>query len=117
MKTPRQIIEQIRQIWNFSAKYEKQYRDMFNLIMEVDRKIGERTTIHADIGYKGTGSQIIVVGRYKNKDYVRSFNVRTENLGSLIEMLKSEERGANVGKFDMIGSMDFSAVYNRDTFE
>lgn len=117
MKTLKQILTHIKHVWEMPNKHEKQYRDMFNLVMEIDKKIGERTTVHADIGYKGTGSQIIVVGRYKNKDYVRSFNVRTENLGSLIELLKTEEHGANVGKFDMIGGIEFSAVYDRDRFE
>lgn len=116
MKTLNQIWQHLKQVWDMPNKHEKQYRDMFNYVSEVDRKIGERTTVHADIHYKGTGSQIIVVGRYKNKDYVRAFNVRTESLSSLIDILSKEEKGANVGRFDMIGGMDFSAVYDRDKF-
>ncbi len=116
MKTLIHIWEHIKQIWNMPNKYDKQYRDMFNYVSEIDRKIGERTTVHADIHYEGSGSQIIVVGRYRNKDYVRSFNVKTENLHQLIEILSREEKGANVGRFDMIGGFDFSAVYDRDKF-
>jgi len=116
MKTLNQIWQHLKQVWDMPNKHEKQYRDMFNHVSEVDRKIGERTTVHADINYKGTGSQIIVVGRYRNKDYVRAFNVRAENLSNLIEILSREEKGANVGHFDMIGGIDFSAVYNRDNF-
>jgi len=120
MNKIKKFIAQIKKIWNL-PETNKEDREFFlrhiNRIDRLERKIAERTTVHADIGYKGTGSQIIVVGRYRNKDYVRSFNVRTENLSSLIELLRQEEKGANVGKFDMIGGIEFSAVYNRDTFE
>jgi len=116
MKTIKQYFEHLKQIWNMPNKHEKQYRDMYNYVNELRRMIGERTTVHADINYKGSGSQIIVVGRYNGKDYVRSFNVREESLHSLIEMLRNEEKYAKVGRFDMIGGMDFSAVYDRDTF-
>ena len=110
------IVQRLKYIWNLPEYYENLYRVTADNIVELDKKIGERTTVHADIGYKGTGSQIIVIGRYQNKDYVRSFNVRTENLGSLIELLRIEEKGANVGKFDMIGAMEFSAVYPYEKF-
>lgn len=116
MKTVSQIWQHLKQVWNMPNKHDKQYKDMYNYISEIDKKIGERTTVHADINYKGTGSQIIVVGKYRNKDYVRSFNVRTESLSSLIDILSREEKGANVGHFDMIGGIDFSAVYDRDNF-
>jgi len=116
MKTLKQLFLHLRHVWEMPNKHEKQYRDMYNYVSELHRKINENTTVHADIGYKGTGSQIIVVGKYRNKDYVRSFNVKSENLDSLIQLLREEEKGANVGKFDMIGTMEFSAVYNRDKF-
>jgi hypothetical protein len=116
MKTIKQLFSQLRQVWNMPNKHDKQYKDMYDYVSELHRKINENTTIHADIGWKGTGSQIIVVGRYRNKDYVRSFNVRETSLNSLIELLKTEEKGANVGRFDTIGGMEFSAVYDRDTF-
>lgn len=116
MKNLNQIWQHIKQVWDMPNKHEKQYRDMFNYVREVDKKIGERTTVHADIGYKGTGSQVIVVGRYRNKDYVRAFTVKTESLSKLIEILSREEKGAKVGRFDTVVGFDFSAVYDRDQF-
>ena len=117
MRTLKQLFLQFKHVWDMPNKHEKQYRDMYNYVSELHRKINENTTVHADIHYKGEGSQIIVVGRYRNKDYVRAFTVRQESLGGLIEVLRTEERYAKVGKFDMVGGMDFSAVYDRDTFE
>lgn len=112
----KKFIERIKYIWNISETLEDHYYDIITRVNGLDAKIGERTTVHADIGYKGTGSQIIVIGRYQNKDYVRTFNVRNESLHSLIDMLRREEKNAGVGKFDMIGGIEFSAVYDRDRF-
>jgi hypothetical protein len=108
----KEAITRFKEIWNVMKHISNIYSEM----ERIERKINRNTTVHADIGYKGTGSQIIVVGRYKNKDYVRSFNVRTENLSNLIELLREEEKGAGVGKFDMIGAMEFSSVYRNDMF-
>lgn len=110
------FIDRLKYIWNMPDTVREYNNLLARNINRVEDKINERTTIHADIGYKGTGSQIIVIGRYRNKDYVRSFNVRQESLSSLIEMLKQEEHNAGVGKFDMIGGIEFSAVYDRDKF-
>jgi len=38
------------------------------------------------------------------------------SLEGIINLLKNEEQNAGIGKFDMIGSMEFSAVYERDRF-
>lgn len=116
MKRIKKFFERVKYIWNISESLDDCYHDIVARVNQVDAKIGERTTVHADIGYKGTGSQIIVIGRYQNKDYVRSFNVRNESLHSLIDMLRREEKNAGVGKFDMVGGIEFSAVYNRETF-
>lgn len=116
MNKIKSFFERVKYIWNISESLEDYYNDIITRVNWIDAKIGERTTVHADIGYKGTGSQIIVVGRYQGKDYVRSFNVRNETLHSLIDMLRREEKNAGVGKFDMIGGIEFSAVYDRERF-
>lgn len=116
MKTLKQIIERLKQIWDMPSKHERQYRDLYNYISEVHRKLNENTTVHADIGWKDTGTQIIVIGRYRNKDYVRAFTINQESLSGLIDLLNEQEKYAKRGRFDMVGGMDFSAVYDRDRF-
>jgi len=116
MKTFKQLFSHLKNIWEMPNKHEEQYRDMYNYVSGIHKELNERTTVHADIHYKGEGTQIIVVGRYRNKDYVRAFTVRQESLSSLIEMLRTEEKYAKVGRLDMIGGLDFSAVYDRDEF-
>jgi hypothetical protein len=116
IKKVRETIENIKNIWNLPKTNKEYHLLLARSINEVDRKINERTTVHADVHYKGEGTQIIVIGRYRNKDYVRAFTVRQESLSSLIEMLRTEEKYAKVGRFDMIGGLDFSAVYDRKEF-
>lgn len=116
MNKIKEFFKKLHRIWTMPERHAEQYNDMAQYVRDLHKMIQERTEVHADIGYKGTGSQIIVVGRYRGKDYVRSFNVRQDSLGSLIELLRNEEKYAGVGKFDMIGAMEFSAVYDRDRF-
>jgi hypothetical protein len=106
------IVKKLKQIWELP----EEQNHLYGHINELDRKINERTTVHCDIGFKGTGSQVIIIGKYRGKDYVRAFNVRTASLGPLIEIMKTEEEGAAVGRFDMIGGMEFSAVYDQERF-
>ena len=61
-------------------------------------------------------SQIIVVGRFRGNDYVRAFTVREDSLFNLIELLKREEHGAEVGRFDIRPGLNINAVYSRDKF-
>lgn len=110
------FFSRLKYIWNIPDTVKEYNNLLARNINRLEDKINERTTVHADIGYKGTGSQIIVIGRYQGKDYVRAFNVRNESLHSLIDMLRREEKNAGVGKFDMIGAIEFSAVYDRERF-
>lgn len=84
---------------------------------EVTERIGERTTIHSDVHYRHRGSQVIVIGTYRNRDYVRVFDVETPHLHSLIEHLSKEEASSRVGRFDVPHAMPFRAVYSRETFD
>ncbi len=89
--------------------------ELSEAVYNIHKLIGERTTVHCDVHYKHA-SEVIVIGTYHNKDYVRCFHLQHDDLKSLIEELKQREKFANVGKFDMIGTMPFSAVYDRKTF-
>jgi len=110
------FINRLKYIWNIADTIKEYNKIVAREINNLEKKINERTTVHADINYKGDGSQIIVIGRYRNKDYVRAFTVRQENLSSIVDMLRTEEKYAKVGRFDMVGGMDFSVVYDRDEF-
>ena len=62
---------------------------------KLDRLIRERTDIAVDVRF-GEPNYVIVVGRYKNADYVQTYSVKSDDLGYLVDMLKNMERHAQV---------------------
>ena len=62
---------------------------------ELDKLIRERTDIAVDVRFREP-NYVIVVGRYKNADYIQTYSVRSNDLGYLIDMLKNMERHAQV---------------------
>ena len=84
-------------------------------IESVKQMIGDRTTVHCDV-HSRSPSEVIVIGNYRGKDYVRCFHIHHETLGGLIDELHRLEKFSRVGRFDMIGSMPFSAVYDHTKF-
>ena len=111
----KEIINRIKVLWKVSAEYDKDKEAVRWAIGKLHDRIGKHTTIHADIHWKRP-HQIIVVGKYKNRDYVRVFDVRAEDLAYLVEHLKALEPRAKVGRFDMPHAMPLSVVYERDRF-
>lgn len=112
------IFNRIKEIWNLPQKYNavlQSNSDIRSHFNSLNTKINELTTVHADVHMKGE-SQIIVIGRFKSNDYVRAFTVREESLIGLIELLKNEEHGAKVGRFDIRPGLNISALYPRDEF-
>lgn len=58
---------------------------------QLDRLVRERTDIAVDVRFQEP-NYVIVVGRYKNVDYVQTYTLRTDSLGYLIDILKDMER-------------------------
>lgn len=109
----RQVFKRLNEIWNLPETIVKSHSDIHYALDWLEKRINQRTTVHTDIGWKGDQTQVIVVGRYKGKDYVRAFNVRPDSFHGLVDMLKEQEKYAKVGRNDMISNMEFSAVYPR----
>jgi hypothetical protein len=84
-------------------------------IETLKKLIGEKTTVHCDVHTKNA-CEVIVIGNYHNKEYVRCFHLNADSIKSLIEQLKEREKYSRVGKFDMVGLMPFSTVYEKETF-
>ena len=112
----KRITERLKAIWNLPEQNEKRYREMLTVLGATQAKVNERCEVHADIRYKEP-HQVIVIGRYKGRDYVRIFGVSEPTFYGLIDRLHYEERNSKVGRFDMpSGYPDISAVYDLDKF-
>jgi len=109
------IIERLRNLWRIAKEYDNTKARLSADMEFLLKRINERTTVHADIHMK-TPSLVIVVGKYRNHDYVRAFPVDHDSLHGLIEYIKRVEPRARVGRMDINPSIKFSSVYRDERF-
>jgi hypothetical protein len=64
-----------------------------------EKLIKDRTTISADLNYRG-GGQIIIIGRYRNEDYIQTYSVPDRDLRGLIETLRNMQRYGAIRRID-----------------
>jgi len=110
-----EVVNKGKKLWHIAAVYDSDRKQLRSVVDEVHRRLGEHTVIHGDLHYKEQ-DMIIVVGRYRNRDYVRAFFVDPKSFRELIEILKQVEPYSRVGHFDTPGYIPFSAVYDREQF-
>lgn len=114
-----EIIEWFKKLFVLVSEYDyeraRMRREMDILLQRIlaaENVIIERTRFHADVHLKGEDSAIIVVGRYRDRDYVKVFNVDIDKFSDLVDHLKELERYAKRGKLDVPPLVD--AVIKRE---
>jgi len=85
-------------------RYETDRSSLQRQMNNALRLIRNRTTVHADVHMRDAYDQIIVVGQYRNRDYVRVFSVKPDDLRHLVDILKSME--ARIGRIDAPHQVD-----------
>jgi hypothetical protein len=108
----------IKAVWLHIKRLWALYDYLANLEKEVGllrNRVNELTTVHADIN-PYTDDIVIVVGRYRNSDYVRVFTLPEQSISSVIERLHEMEKYAKVGRFDIYPHIDIRAFYDRERF-
>jgi hypothetical protein len=68
-------------------------------IDQLDKLVKDRTDIAVDFGYEDP-SCVIVVGRYRNHDYVQTYRLHDQELGQLIDRLREMEHHGVVRRLD-----------------
>ncbi len=95
------IIEWFKKLRRIVRYYDLDNQALNEQMNEATELIRERTDISADIHLKGNhGDSIIVVGRYRNADYIKTFSIQTEDFQHTIEMLKEMEKYGKVKRID-----------------
>lgn len=69
--------------------------------METEKLMKERTEVHADI-HNQNSSQIIIIGRYRNRDYIKMYPIPDKNIIDVINHLKSISHHTKLGRMDCI---------------
>lgn len=86
------------------------------VILHARDQIIERTTISADLDMhvRDNSASVIVIGRYRNADYVRVFSVRNSELNHTVDMLKGMEQSL-LGRIRHVDAAPgFKASFMRD---
>ena len=105
------MIKWLKKLKAIVASYDANLANAHARIAALETMVRERTDIAIDVGFWST-SHVIVVGRYKNADYVQTYSMDTPDLASLIDQLKQMERYGNVRRVD--APPQFRAVFERE---
>lgn len=68
-------------------------------LRSLETVIKERTDIAVEVGYYGD-NYVIVVGRFKGRDYIQTHRVQSTDLANLIEQLRAMEKFGTVRRVD-----------------
>lgn len=79
-------------------------------ITELEQLVKDRTNIAVDLGFR-SANHVIVVGRYKNADYVQTFQINGQ-LNDIVDRLREMEKYGEVRRVD--GPPAVRAVFNRE---
>lgn len=98
------IIEWIKTLFQIVREYKQLKYDL-----EAARKraefavqiIQERTDLHVDMAFtKQSHTNVILVGRYRGRDYVEVHTIDEKTFEELIPMLKDMEQSSRLRRFD-----------------
>jgi hypothetical protein len=79
--------------------YDADLRAAHVHIADLEKLVRDRTTISVDVGLHGC-SHVIVMGRYRNTDFVQTYEVRHDELGKLIDHLQRASHYGVVRRVD-----------------
>lgn len=112
-KKLKEIVACHKQILKIVGSYDRDHKWFISRITQAENMIRERTDISADVHMMNRNpNQIIVTGRYRNRDYVQVFTLQDNDLRSLIEQLREMERFGVVSKIDC--AYDMRGVFERE---
>jgi hypothetical protein len=87
------------------AEYERVHAVLF-----------DGTTIHADVHCKSDGdrNQVIVIGRYRNADYINVFDLPDNDMRHLIDTLREQSRDGRIGRIDAMPGMKQMIIHDME---
>ena len=80
------MIDWIKNLYRIVRDYDSDMKCQLDRIKRAEDFIRENTTVNADIHHRGL-NQIIVIGRYKNQDYVRIYSIDEGDFGFMVQEL------------------------------
>ncbi|MBK9309165.1 MAG: hypothetical protein IPN12_00190 [Rhodocyclaceae bacterium] len=105
------MLKWLKKLKAIVAGYDADLRNAHARIAELEKLVRDRTNIAIDVEFK-SASHVIVVGRYKNADYVQTYALDTPDFSALIDRLRDMQRYGQVQRID--APPIFRAAFERD---
>jgi len=89
----KKIIERFKKLWAIADDYDSDIRVLERRIETATDLIRDRTNVHVDIAPSARQPhQVIVIGRYRGKDYIQTYSIHEDSFVGLVHQLKDMER-------------------------
>lgn len=105
------MFKRLRLIWRNLLGFQGSMYVLHRRIDELERLVRERTDVVVDAHYHDQ-SYIVVMGHYKNRDYVQTFHVPGGDFEALIDRMKDMTKFGIIRKVDCPPLM--RAVFERE---
>lgn len=108
----RTLFRRLHTLWQIAKTYEQDKAALLSGVRRelrtVEDLVRDRTTLHADISMTGRDpSFVILVGRYRSRDYVQTFHLPSEDFGGLVDQCVHMSR-----KLGRWGRLDAPPVFH-----
>jgi len=87
-----------RKLKHIVETYDQDKKSIDSKLTHLENIIKDRTDVHMDI-HKNS-CNIIVIGKYRDRDYVNSYSLSYRDFKSVVDHLIEISRYTNVGKID-----------------
>ncbi|MFW6100655.1 MAG: hypothetical protein ACOC90_04655 [Bacteroidota bacterium] len=119
----RKVYQYVKNLIKIAQNYESIIRSIdtantrsksaVSIALKAEEVIRDRTDLNADLSFtKHDHTHIIVIGRYKNRDYVKIFSCLHEDLNEIVPILRERQKYASLKFIDCPLSM--RGVLNQD---
>jgi len=95
------------------TNYDRELLRVTRKVEQLEKVIADRTNIGVDVGFRDA-HHVIVVGKYKGKDYIQTFDLREPELNMLVDKLRDMSKYGNVKRVD--APPIFKAVFEREKY-
>lgn len=94
------MIKFFRELYTIVKNYNNKYDILLARIDKLERIIKEHTTVGVNIQSKYSDNHIIVIGKYRNHDFVKSYIVPNTEFVNIISTLRDIEKYYNLQYID-----------------
>ena len=100
----------VKKLLAIVRNYDNDLKLAHKRIADLEKVIQDRTNVCLDVGFRGA-NHVIVVGRYKDKDFIQCYDVKESEFSGLIDRLREMNKYGRVARVD--APPTFSAVFDR----